>query len=155
LVEVKKGGFDMPRKHFALCLICVLAVICVGCTAIHVQWMESVTNLRFVCIQENPEVTVPNFLDVVKDGFARHGISTKVYSGEIPDSCEYVLTYTALRSWDIGTFLTHAELNLERAGEKIAYAEYHLKGKGGFSLMKWRSVKSKMDPVIDELLKDY
>lgn len=145
----------MPRKYiFALCLICI-SVVNAGCTVTRVQWMKPVTNLRFVCIRENPKVTVPDFLDVVQDGFARHGISTEVYSGDTPGSCEYILTYTALRAWDLGVFLTHAELNLERAGKKIAYAEYHLKGKGGFSLMKWKSVKSKMDPMIDELLKDY
>jgi len=27
-----------------------------------------------------------------------------------------------------------------------------LKGAGGFSLMKWQGTKTKMDPVIDELL---
>lgn len=31
--------------------------------------------------------------------------------------------------------------------------ESHLVGKGGLSLTKWASTKSKMDPVIDELLK--
>ncbi|MFT3763847.1 MAG: hypothetical protein QM761_14800 [Pseudoxanthomonas sp.] len=34
----------------------------------------------------------------------------------------------------------------------MASAEYRLRGKGGLSLTKWASVKSKMDPVIDELL---
>jgi len=33
-------------------------------------------------------------------------------------------------------------------------AEYHLRGGGGLSLMKWQSTKSKIDPVIDELLKN-
>jgi len=28
-------------------------------------------------------------------------------------------------------------------------------GKGGYSLMKWQDTKTKMDPVVDELLKAY
>ena len=38
------------------------------------------------------------------------------------------------------------------SGRQVAYAEYHLKGKGGYSMMKWQGVKTKMDPVMDQLL---
>ena len=96
---------------------------------------------------------VTDFVNVLRDGFDRHGISTEVYAGAKPQHCEYVLTYTALRSWDFATYLSHAELRLERDGRQVAYAEYHLVGKGGLSLMKWQGTKTKMDPVIDELLK--
>ena len=34
-------------------------------------------------------------------------------------------------------------------------ASYHLNGGGGLALNKWASVKSKMDPVLDELLAAY
>jgi hypothetical protein len=49
-------------------------------------------------------------------------------------------------------YLSHAELRLLRAGTEIASAEYHLRAKGGFSVTKWAGTRSKMDPVIDELL---
>lgn len=52
-------------------------------------------------------------------------------------------------------YLSHAELRLEKGGHRIAYAEYHLRGKGGLSLSKWQGTKTKMDPVIDQLLADY
>jgi hypothetical protein len=106
-----------------------------------------------VCIQENPKVWVSDFLPVLREGFDRHGITTNVYSGTKPENCEYVLTYTALQSWDFVTYLSHAELWLERNGQQIASAEYHLVGKGGLSLMKWQGTKTKMDPVIDDLLR--
>jgi hypothetical protein len=35
---------------------------------------------------------------------------------------------------------------------QIGFAEYHLNGKGGYDFGKWRGTKSKMDPVIDQLL---
>lgn len=129
------------------------ALLLAGCTAVRVQPVDPSANLKHVCIEDNPKVTVPNFLQVVRDGFTRHGISTEVYSGEAPAACTAILRYTALRSWDVTTYLSHAELSLEtRTGDRIASAEYHLNAKGGFSLMKWQSVKTKMDPVIDELL---
>jgi hypothetical protein len=48
-----------------------------------------------------------------------------------------------------------AELRLTKGGLEVARANYHLRGKGGLSLNKWASTKSKMDPVIDELLAQY
>jgi hypothetical protein len=132
----------------------VLGAFC-ACTAIQVQPVDSSVGLRHVCIQENPKVLVADFLHVVRDGFDRHGISTEVYSGTKPDHCDYVLTYTALRSWDLAPYLSHAELRLENRGRKVAYAEYHLRAGGGFSLTKWRGTRSKMDPVVDQLLESY
>jgi hypothetical protein len=85
----------------------------------------------------------------------RH-VSTQVYTGDAPAGCDVILTYTALRSWDFAPYLSHAELHLKtRDGAEIASAEYHLVGKGGYSLMKWQGTKTKMDPVVDELLKAY
>jgi hypothetical protein len=124
-----------------------------GCTSIRVRPLAAQLRPQQVCIEENPAVIVPGFLDVLRSGFARHGIATRVFSGSVPPAdCEYVLEYTALQSWDFVPYLAHAELRLERRGVIVADAEYHLVGSGGFSLMKWQSPKAKMDPVIDELL---
>ncbi|WP_137937613.1 Sbal_3080 family lipoprotein [Chitinivorax sp. B] len=132
-----------------------LFIVLVGCTSIQVQPIDRSINLKHVCIEENPKVIVADFVTVIRDGFDRHGISTEVFSGSTPDRCEYVLTYTALQSWDFSTYLSYAELRLESKGRKIASAEYRLRGKGGLSMMKWQGTKTKMDPVIDELLKAY
>jgi hypothetical protein len=111
--------------------------------------------IKYVCIQDNPKVTVRDFKQVLQDGFDRHGIATEVATGQRLEECEYVLTYTALRSWDFKTYISHAELRLERSHRQIAYAEYHLKGKGGLALNKWGGTREKIDPVIDELLAQY
>ena len=128
-------------------------VLITGCTSIVVRPVDPSLGMRYVCIQENPRVQVNDFIPVLRDGFDRHGIATEVYSGQKPEKCEYILTYTALRSWDFSPYLSHAELRIEKDGRQIAYAEYHLKGKGGLSLTKWASTREKMDPVIDELFK--
>jgi len=46
----------------------------------------------------------------------------------------------------------YAHLRFEHKGATVAYAEYRLINKGGL-LRKFRDVKAKMDPVIDELLR--
>ena len=136
----------------------LLLLICCGvfsaCTSVTVRRPDSNFLIKNVCIQENPKVWVSDFLPVLKEGFARHSIATTVYSESAikPTGCEYVLTYTALRRWDIAPYLSHAELWLEKDGWQIGYAQYHLVGGGGLSLMKWQGTKTKMDPVIDDLL---
>lgn len=128
------------------------ACLPIGCTSITVEPLDPALRVDYVCIQENPKVRVTDFLEVVRDGFDRHGIRTEVYSDSRPEHCEYMLFYTALRSWDFAPYLSHAELLLKKGQQEFAYAEYHLIGKGGLSLMKWQDTKTKMDPVIDELL---
>ncbi|WP_293372005.1 Sbal_3080 family lipoprotein [Nevskia sp.] len=136
-------------------IIAIVVVALAGCTSVKVRPLAAEAAVKHVCIQDNPKVTVPDFVTIVRDGFDRHGLSTEIVTGTPPKNCETLLTYTALRSWDVVTYLSHAELRLERGGRQIGYAEYHLKGGGGFALNKWASTKSKMDPVIDQLLGDY
>jgi hypothetical protein len=129
--------------------------VCGGCTSINVQPVDRARQLEHVCIQDNPDVWVEDFLPVLKDGFHRHGISTEVFLTKLPDHCEFIVTYTARQTWDFANYLAHAEVKIDRDGQQIAFAEYHLIGKGGLSLMKWQGTKTKMDPVIDELLSAY
>ena len=133
-------------------MILIPALFMSACTAVKVQPVDTSLPLLHVCIQHNSRVEVDDFVDVLQHGFERHGIGTEVYYGNRPRRCEYMLTYTALRSWDLKPYLSHAELHLHRGTTQIASAEFHLRGKGGFSLTKWAGTQSKMDPVIDELL---
>ncbi len=132
-----------------------ILVMISACTAVTVIPFDASLNARHVCIQDNPRVTIGDFVQIVRDGFQRHGISTEVITNLKPTHCEFTLTYTARRSWDIATYLSIAELVLMKDGREVARANYHLRGKGGLALNKWASTKSKMDPVIDELLAQY
>ena len=134
-------------------LLLLPAFVLFGCTSVVVRKPDASLNITHVLIRNNPKVIVQGFVDVMRDGFDRHGISSEI----IPEDTrtkpgEYVVTYTALRSWDFAPYLSHAEIRIEESGRQVAYAEYHLKGKGGYSMMKWQGVKTKMDPVMDQLL---
>ena len=96
-----------------------------------------------------------DMMGVIRDGFGRHGITTQVYSGNLPSGCEYNLSYMCNQTWDMAMYMHHAELRLYQMHYQIGYAEYHLNGGGGLSLMKWQNAKTKMDPAIDELLQNY
>ena len=145
-----KEGKMKPISKLA-CAISATALV-TACTNVTVREVDSSLQVSHVCIKDNPAVIVAEFIPVVRQGFQRHGITTEVYEEQKPRHCEYHLTYTALKTWDVGMYMHHAELQLYRGVEPIGYAEYHLDGKGGLDLSKWASVDSKMDPVIDELL---
>jgi hypothetical protein len=107
-----------------------------------------------VCIKENQLVRVSDFVQVVRDGLDRNGITSEVFPDKPPERCQYILKYTALRNWDVVPYMYFAELRIEKEGKEVGYAEYRLVGdKGGFSLMKFQGTKAKLDPVIDELFK--
>jgi len=127
------------------------AMLLGGCTAMQVTPLQSASNQ--MCIEENLKVKVSDFVPVLQQGFARHGIATQLHSRIPREQCPYVVTYTARRSWDVVPYLSSAEITvLGPRRQTLAKANYHLRGKGGLSLMKWQGTQSKIDPLIDELL---
>ena len=90
-----------------------------------------------------------------QDDLEQRGISSQVIAQQRPRNCEYVLSYTARRSWDITTYMSTASLSLTRNGRSVASANYRLRGKGGMSLTKFKSTESKLDDIMDELLAGY
>lgn len=133
-------------------ILTAITFLASACTSIQVQPIANDIKPEKICIEENPKVIVGDFLNVVRNRIEYHGIDTAVYTSNIPEGCEYTMEYTALKNWDMGTYMHHAELRLEKNGKRVGYAEYHLNGKGGLSLMKWQGTKTKMDPVVDRLL---
>ena len=121
-----------------------------GCTSIDVRPVASGVSVQDVCIVHNDEVLVSDFVGVLRDGFDRHRIATSVVSEAESKSCETTLTYTAARGWDLVPYLDEAELRLWRGGRQIGAADY--RHRGGFALTKFSSTKTKLDPVIDQLL---
>ncbi len=134
-------------------LVCMTAVIAVSaCTSISVQPVDPALNVNHVCIQDNPQVIIDGFVEYLQDDFQRHDITTEVIGTQRPRHCEYVLSYTARRSWDITAYMSTASLNMTRNGRSIASVNYRLKGKGGLSLTKFQGTESKLDGMVDELL---
>jgi len=127
-----------------------------GCTTKKIIPVESELAIKHVCIEDGKETCFDEeMMGVIRDGFKRHGITTQIYIGDLQPECEFHLSYMCNRTWDMGQYMHHAELRLYNAQSEIGYAEYHLIGKGGLSLMKWEGTKTKMDPVIDDLLISY
>jgi len=137
-------------------LLILVGVLICGCTVLDVRPVHSTANLTHVAIVRNPKVKINNFTSVLRNGFERHGISTEMYSGYrgIPES-SCIVTYTALRSWDIMPYMNFAEVSLRKDNKQIGYGEFRLRGDGGLSLFKWCGTGYKLDPLMDELLRNY
>jgi hypothetical protein len=70
---------------------------------------------------------------------------------DAPSHFEFILTYTARRSWDLAPYLSQAEIWIERDGRQVGHGEFHLRAKGGYSFYKFQGTKKKIDPMIDQL----
>ncbi len=144
-----------PLQIRALPVSVALALLA-GCTAIHVEALpRSEVTVNHVCIAENPAVIVRDFLNTLIGGFQRHGFTSETFAATKPETCDIVVTYTARQTWDIVTYLVKAEIWIRRDGRQIAYAEYHLRGGGGYALTKYEGTATKMKPVMDQLLAEY
>lgn len=135
-----------------------LVLLLSACSQVEVQPVAYGSVINHVCIQKNNQVIIKGFIGVLREGLSRNQISSEVYSGDKPAHCEYSLSYTALQSWDIKSYLSHVELYLYQNYQVVGSAQYHLLAKGGnvmtgvFSPTKWSSNRDKILPVIDQLL---
>ncbi|MEZ6036254.1 MAG: Sbal_3080 family lipoprotein [Planctomycetota bacterium] len=140
-------------KHHQI-LSAAFAALCLqACTSITVEPLPA--GVDEVLIVDNSAVKVEDFVEVMRGAFEDHGIRTRLVREEPANTDVATLTYSALKSWDLATYLCQAEVTVRRGGRPIANAEYHLIGKGGLSLFKWDSVETKMTPVYDQLLINY
>lgn len=132
-------------------LFALAATALAACTSVDVRRVDpQEAPLAAVCIERNPKVIVDDFLAVLEQAFQRHRIQVRVVSTPAPEDCEYTVTYTALQSWDVVTFLREAEVRVWKRGGVVGSATYH--HAGGYALTKYASTETKMRPVLDELL---
>lgn len=159
-------------------LMIVIAGLSIGgCTSVTVRPLDASYNVKRICIRENPKVLVTDLVPVITEGLTRHHLESEFIASNLdkeklrdedegsdryymgitpaPNGCDFNLTYTARQSWDFTTYLSTADIEISNKTDVIATANYHLVNKGGLSFFKWQDVKTKIDPVIDELLQFY
>ncbi len=142
----------MSTRFFPF-LALFVSFVFVGCTSVTVQPLTP--GVKEVLVRENPKVSMGGFLPYVRKSFESRGIATRVIKETDAAGDAHVVTYTALRSWDLTTYLSSVEFWVHHRSDLVGHAEYHLRGKGGFALTKFQHVETKLDPVFDELLANY
>ena len=133
----------------------VLGISITGCTSIQVKNNEGFQpkSVKQICVINNPKVIIAGFNDSIVRSFARYNINARVYpENSKPALCETTMDYTALRTWDVVTYMSYAKFTLMKEGRIVSEAEFRLKGNGGLALNKWRSTDTKIDELVDQLI---
>jgi hypothetical protein len=65
------------------------------------------------------------------------------------------MNYTVDRWWDLKPYMVDAQMTVNKDDAYIGSAHYHLAGHGGLSLMQWEGTHSKIDPLLDDMLRNY
>jgi hypothetical protein len=130
-------------------------LVLAGCTSVNVRPIAASAKVDKICIQFNEEVNVDDFVPVMQEDFFNHGITSVVFKAEKPKTCEFTLSYTVDRWWDFSPYMVDALMTVNKNDAFIGSAHYHLTAHGGLSLAKWAGTHSKIDPVIDQMLREY
>lgn len=139
----------------ALFSLGLAALALTGCTSIKVNHNDGFQpqSVKQICVINNPKVTIQGFDQSIVRSFARYNINARIYpENSKPVLCETTMTYTALRTWDVVTYMSYAKFMLMKDGRTVSEAEFRLRGKGGLALNKWRSTDTKIDELVDQLL---
>lgn len=128
-----------------------------GCNSYRVTALPYDANLKGVVVVDNPKVRDGHFVPVLERAFAERGF--RVRHGAATDAAgdEAVITYSALRSWDIVPYLADADVVISKNGVQKASGHYHHTG-GSLSLdvfTKWRGDEYKMADLYDKMLENY
>jgi hypothetical protein len=135
--------------------IALTLLILGGCTSVEVRPIPASAKLDKICIKFNDDVNVDDFVSVVQEDFSDHGIKSVVFKAEKPNGCEFSLSYSVDRWWDMAPYMVDARITVNQDDAFIGSAHYHLNGHGGFDLAKWAGTHSKIDPAINEMLRNY
>jgi len=161
--EKMKMLSTIVRQTSSITAVVVLA----GCATQQtvVEPIPPQTPISEICILVNPAVRVPGFVTLVQEGISRHGLRSTTF-GEVPSSCVYVLEYVALSTW-LGqptpstTTLGRADIRMYSNKKLIGSVNYVIPREvrrtdgSADNSARFSSMKEKLDPLMDELLKNF
>ncbi len=143
-------------------LMVLIALVCGmqlldGCNSYKVAALPYDANLKGVVVVDNPKVRDGHFVPVLERAFVERGF--RVRHGAAADAAgdEAVVTYSALRSWDIVPYLTDADVVISKNGVQKASGHYHHNGRNwSFDVFtKWRGDGNKLADLYDKMLENY
>lgn len=145
----------MKSQRIANPLACLALITAsmASCTSIKANPLQP--GVTKVTIIENPKVIVDDYVPTIRECFLARGIETTMQPAASAEPGEVTMTYTALRTWDIGTYLSSANAVLMRDGAEIGSVYFEMVGKGGLDFAKFASTKSKVERMCNKLLTNY
>ncbi|MDP5240358.1 hypothetical protein Q9Q94_12515 [Uliginosibacterium sp. 31-16] len=104
------------------------------------------------CIELNPSSNVADFVPAVQVELARHGVSSRVYGANFPETCRYSIHYVTQLEWgrhwfspEYVAYMSAARIELREHGQVLAAASYKPSILG---YDKWASTQEKIAPAV-------
>lgn len=137
----------LNRKILTHLSIAGIIILTAHCQSLEVSKVDrSKHNIKKVCILENPDVIVEEFLAALQGGLYQRGIDSTVIKAPSKE-CAYTITYIVNQSWDFAMYISHITLVLLKGDESIGRGVYSNSG----SLGKFGPVEEKLKLVLDPM----
>jgi hypothetical protein len=104
-----------------------------------------------LCVEENDAVWSKQFLPMLRERLAQHGIATTVYKDRMTADCRYHLEYEAQWNWDLAVYLRYADIRVFDGDTLVGRATYDARSGSG-RLDKFGHTDEKLAPLLDALL---
>lgn len=135
-------------------VLCLFVYLISGCQKFTVKQLDPAIKIKKLTIIKNPKVTIPDFIEVLKDSFQLQEISCDVVEYESVANSRYILLYSARRSWDLKTFLRNADLKIydksKKPKELLSYGTFYVTNSLNFS--KFNPDRNKIFPLVNEMI---
>ena len=116
--------------------VLLLAVFITGCSIQQKVEPVNLTKKAELCIIENPKVR-DGFLQEFRRVLAARQINHLVVPElNVPESCQWTVTYTARWSWDMTIYMSYAEIKVYEEGQLSGEALYDAR-RGGVNMSKF------------------
>lgn len=129
----------------------ILLILISGCSAVTKQTVTpfAINVSTEICIIENPKI-IGGFLRAYKTALQEKGYAVKVLdkSANVSD-CEVTSTYTARWKWDIAMYMSYAQIEVFKNGEKSGEALYKIVREGATG--KFINADEKVRELTDQL----
>lgn len=126
-------------------------VLVQGCTITQVVEPAEMSKGNILCIIENPAVRA-GFLQEFRNVLSLKGIQYKVvHEHSTPSDCEWTATYVGKWSWDLGLYMSYAEINVFHNGVLDGKAVYDSRSGGG-NMSKFIDAEEKIQELVEELM---
>jgi hypothetical protein len=142
------------NRQYMGALSLTLSLFISGCAHMAPARIRSNPEIENVCIIENPDIPVPNFLSVLRKTLKAHGVSSEVYPGGTSDTCKFVVTYTGMmNNFKNPPYMSSAEVDLSQDGKQIARSGYNFATEVlNLAYILPPSPETKMNAMVEQLL---
>lgn len=127
-----------------------LSLLLMGCSSVitNSQPVENTNEIKHVCVKQTKSAV---FAKALSESLNKRNISTEIYQGQPPLSCEYLLAYSLVEE-DLVALRAKIRLSSKSEGKALGEISYKQRGEEKEKVKK-TGVRGQTDLMINELFK--